>query len=215
MNKLHQAFLFSIVIGFLGLLGCASNRGVEAGNPDLKGKTTTIELETSATVYIFKVLEMSTIVSQVNPDSFETVSVGFDLEGGLLSFEAAFSDGTQTDIQSQFDQDANLVELQVRLNGQLTPAQARAQTEALPAAEPGQAFLEVAAALCERIVSCNRSFTQEACEPQVLAVPNLSHDFGDNLSQTLNEAQARLDSGELDVDGEALLECASGIGIVP
>jgi hypothetical protein len=206
---------FISVLVTLLLVGCASNRGIEAGNPDLKGKKLIMQLSDSTDLYLLKILEESSVVSQVKPDSFETISAGFSLDDGLFSLETAFADGTRFEVESAFDSMASLLDLRLSLNGLPVQVEFRAEDGELEVAEPDRVFLEIAAALCERIVLCNATFIQGECETEVLAVPGLSDDFGDSVSQTLAQAQAQVENGELVANVQPLESCIAGIDIVP
>ncbi|HKY64546.1 MAG TPA: hypothetical protein VJR29_14160 [bacterium] len=197
------------------LAACLSNRGIETGNPDLKGKTLTLVLRESAGFYVSKFLEETALLSQVNPESFETVSESFLQVGGRLSLETTFSDGNQVVIESRFDDQGELLELRLLLNGAEQPVEVSIEDGQVPVAEPERVFLQLAESLCQRIVVCNASFEQASCEAELLSVPGLSGDFGDPVPQSLAEAQARVDNGDLSANEPALEECAAAIGIVP
>ena len=212
MRTLAKA-LNSVMVAAL-LAGCASNRGIEAGNPDLKGKTLTIELSGSSDVYLLKILEESSVVSQVKPDSFETVSAIYSLDDGIFALEAAFADGTRFEVESEFDSMARLLDLRLSLNGLPVSTGTRVDDGQIAKPEPNRVFLEIAAGICERITFCNTSFIQEDCETEVLAVSGLSGNFGDPTPQTLAQAQTRVESGELVVDTPTLETCIAGIEIL-
>lgn len=211
-------FCHFLVLSFFlaaGFVGCAPNGGIEAGNPDLKHKTVTLNPEGGTVSYAIQIIDGSTAaVSQIKAEGFETVSTPYQQNGAQIALSAVFSDGTQLSVSLGFDADGNLLEVLLTLNGQATPTGFQQEEDESDEGEGVNAALLLSGALCERIVDCNTSFLQEDCEANVEAVPGLAHEFGDSQHQTLAESAAAIESGEVTIDEEALQECFSGIELV-
>ncbi len=211
-NLIHIFFLWTLVAM---ALACVANPGIEAGNPELKGKTLTINVAGSDTSYVIQVIdEDSAAVSQVEPDSFETVSAPYSFQNNELSLTAGFSDGNQILVAVFLDGQFNVLEVQFALNGLSTPVDFGVEDEEVSLIAPQDAALALAAALCERIVDCNTVFDQAACETEAQNVPGLSQEFGNPEEETLGQAAGDIANGNLLVDENALQECLSGIAIV-
>jgi len=206
------AYACALLIIFAG--ACTSNPGIEVGNPDLKGKTYTLEVDDSDTAYVVQIVDESTaVVSQEIADSFETVSVPYLLEDNEISLDAAFSDGTQVAVVLILDDDANLLEAELTINGNHAPTHFQVE-DAGTTVEPEIALASLGTALCERIVSCNTGFEQAACESSVMEVSGLSREFGNAGNQSLNEAEQAVEQGDLLIDGDALQACLAGVEVI-
>jgi len=223
---------FSLLL--LLTLGCATNGGIEAGNPDLKGKSITLTPEGREETYLLQFLDGGKVaVSQVKAGIFETISVNYFQDGTRVSLNGGFSDGTQIDVELLTDEQGNILEADLSINGQPTdsdflsseieepeePEEAEEPEEPEETDDetvPGEsnAALLLSGALCDRIVSCNTVFTPENCNTEVLTLPGLSHEFGDPQSQSLQESATAIEAGEKTVDAQALEECLAGIAMV-
>jgi len=215
---IHWIFFLLLCCTFYG---CAGNPGIEAGNPDVKGKKVDIFPTDSTTSFAIEFVDDTTAqVSEIKPDGVESVSVPYQITDYVVSLDAGFSDGSTIATAIHVNEQGVVTNVHFTLDGILVPVDFKSQetpsgeTSGNSPDESVNPALLLSSHLCEKIVACNADFDQADCELQVDQVDGLSHEFGGLPNQSLEACAAAIDAGDIQVDSAKLEDCSSSIALV-
>jgi hypothetical protein len=216
MNKIGKIHWLGLIVLTLTACGSVPNKGIEVGNPDLKGKVLTLTPEHLPETFLVDFEEDGDVVAtRILENQFENAPGTLESEEGLARITATFADATFFEVTLSFDEAGEIVETRLFLDGQeVELLESTLTTKAAKRPDFKQAALGVAGELCTRLLECGVEFSETACTDTLLDLPGLAPSLGGG-SQTMREMQEGLDAETLEADTLRLEACFWEISQMP
>ncbi len=217
MTKNGKIQWLGLVLLALTACGSMPNKGIEAGNPDLKGKVLTLSPKHLPETFLVDFeADGDVIATRILENQFENVPASLESEESSARITATFTDATLFEVILSFDQAGAITETSLFLNGQAVElASTTLTTKPLKRPDFEQGALLVADELCSRLFECGIESSEATCTESLLDVPGLAPSLGGTGSQTIQDIQEGLDSETLAVDPASLEACLWEISQVP
>ncbi|HKX12381.1 MAG TPA: hypothetical protein VJP40_04445 [bacterium] len=217
MIKIGKIHWLGLILLALAACGSVPNKGIEVGNPDLKGKVLTLTPKNLPETFLVDFEEDGDVVAtRVLENQFENVPATLESEENQSRITATFADATLFEVILSFDEAGTIVETSLFLNGQeVELAETNLTTKATQRPDFEQAALGVAGELCTRLFQCGVEPSEAACTESLLDLPGLAPSLGGTGAQTIREMQAALEAGTLETDPASLETCFWEISQMP
>lgn len=218
MKSLSQVFPYTLRL-LLALLvaACASNPGVEVGNPKLGGQVVTISPVDRQDVYVVRFAnDGGAEVTQVVEDAFESTAGQVSGSGAEVQVTAFFSDETDFEADFQVSEAGEVLAVTLMLDGVAVEATFTVEfaKPALKAFWSNDALLAVAT-ICRRVSECQPATSAADCETNLREVPGLAQSFGGAPGQSLAQMAEEVEAGDIGGDPTKLETCLADIDILP
>lgn len=196
---------------------CASNPGVEVGNPKLGGQVVTLTPVDRQDVYVVRFSDDSGAeVTQVVEDVFESTAGQVSSSDAEVQVTAFFSDETDFEADFQVSEAGEILAVTLLLDG--VPVETTFTVEfakpTLKALWSNQALLTVAT-ICRRVSECQPMTPATDCETDLKEVPGLAQSLGGAPGQSVGQMAESLEDGDVAADDAALDACLADIEILP
>ncbi len=199
------------------LAACASNPGVEVGNPKLGGQVVTLTPVDRQDVYVVRFAgDGGAEVTQVVEDAFEATAGQVSGSGAEVQVTAFFSDETDFEADFQVSEAGEILAVTLMLDGVAVEATFTVEfaKPTLKAFWSNDALLAVAT-ICRRVSECQPATPAADCETGLKEVPGLAQSFGGAPGQSLGQMAESVESGDLAGDPAKLDTCLADIDILP
>ncbi|HKY62481.1 MAG TPA: hypothetical protein VJR29_03600 [bacterium] len=216
-NRMSRWTPLWLLLAILSACGSVPNKGIEVGNPDLKGKVLTLTPKERPETFLLDFAEDGSVAAtRILENEFETVPATLETAEAFAQVTATFGDGTDLDAQLFFDDSGQLSEATLALDGQPVELESSVlNPKALRQPDFKLAALGVAERLCARLTECGAEADAGSCTETILDVPGLAPSLGGSGGQSLREMQVELDSGELEAVETSLESCFWEISQMP
>jgi len=218
MKHLPRASFHAIRLLIVCLIAaCASNPGVEVGNPKLGGQVVTISPVDRQDVYVVRFAEDGGAeVTQVVEEAFESTAGQVSGSSAEVQVTAFFSDETDFEADFEVSEAGEILAVTLMLDG--VPVEATFTVEfakpTLKALWSNEALLTVAT-ICRRVSECQPATPATECETALKEVPGLAQSLGGSHGQSLGQMADSLENGDAATDNTALDVCLADIDILP
>jgi hypothetical protein len=217
MNKALSHWILCFLLSLSTACGSVPNKGIEVGNPDLKGKVLTLTPKELPETFLLDFEAAGDVIATRIREN-EVVHAPATLESADASarITATFADSTHLEVELTFDESGEIADAVLRLNGQ--PVELESVTLHLKSiGQPNfkQAALGVAEQLCAKLTECGAETSLESCTETVLDIPGLAASLGGSEAESLREMQAEQSSGAIETDDPSLEACFWEISQMP
>ncbi len=209
-------YAFCLLIACL-VPACASNPGVEVGNPKLGGQVVTLTPVDRQDVYVVRFAEDGGAeVTQVLEDVFESTAGQVSGSDAEVQVTAFFSDGTDFEADFQVSEAGEISAVTLMLDGVAVEANFMVEfaKPSLKAFWSNDALLAVAT-ICRRVSECQPVTPATDCETDLKEVPGLAQSLGGAPGQSVGQMAESLEEGSVAADDAALSACLADIEILP
>lgn len=217
MIKIGKIHWLGVILLALTACGSVPNKGIEVGNPDLKGKVLTLIPKNLPETFLVDFEEDGDVTAtRILENEFENVPASLESGENQSRITATFADSTFFEVILSFDDFGAIVETSLFLDGQeVELAESTLTIKTVKRPDFKQAALGVAGELCTRLLECGVESSEASCTENVLDLPGLAPSLGGTGAQTIREMQAALDAGTLETDPASLETCFWEISQMP
>jgi hypothetical protein len=216
MIKNGKIYWLGLILLALAACGSVPNKGIEVGNPDLKGKVLTLTPKHLPETFLVDFEEAGDVVVRILENQFEYAPASLETDESSALITATFADATLMEVILSFDETGEIAETSLFLNGQAVELESSAlASKGMKRPDFEQGALIVADTLCSRLLECGVESSEASCTKSLLDLPGLAPSLGGTGSQTIREMQAGLDSETLEADPASLEACLWEISQVP
>ena len=216
MNKLIDLALCCLLL-ISTACGSVPNKGIEVGNPGLKGKVLTLTPKGLIETFLLDFeADGDVLATRILGNEFDTTTATLENTENSARITATFADSTLLEVELTLDESGEIADVVLHLNGQpIELESATLNTKAMSRPNFELAALGIAEQLCLKLVECGAETSDDACTETVLDTPGLAPSLGGSDAQTLREMQAELSTGAIETDAPSLEACLWEILQVP
>lgn len=218
MKHLPRAYSHALRLLIVCLIAaCASNPGVEVGNPKLGGQVVTLTPVDRQDVYVVRFADDGGAeVTQVVEEVFESTAGQVSGSGAEVQVTAFFSDETDFEANFEVSEVGEILAVTLMLDG--VPVEATFTVEfakpSLKAFWSNDALLAVAT-ICRRVSECQPETPATDCEADLKEVPGLAQSFGGAPGRSLAQMAEEVEAGAIGGEPAELDACLADIAILP